>query len=153
MDALKRFNSKIIKIPNGCWLWKAGTFKDGYGCFTYNGKIQRAHRVSYQLFLGSIPEGLLVCHKCDIRKCVNPDHLFLGTVLDNNLDCIRKNRHGKKGAKGEKHGSAKLTEKQVLEIRQRVNENEITQYKAAKLYGVDPALINGIVHRRIWKHI
>ena len=150
MDTLKRFYSKIEKQKNGCWIWIASKTKDNYGSFFYNG---RAHRVSYQLFLGSIPDGLLVCHKCDVTECVNPEHLFLGTVLDNNLDCIRKNRHSKKGATGEKHGSAKLTEKQVLEMRKRVNENEITQYRAAKLYGVDPSLVNGIVHRRYWKHI
>ncbi len=93
----ERFMSKITKV-NNCWLWNAGTnFKD-YGNFsiTINGKTKtyRAHRFIYEYINGPISEGLLVCHSCDTPRCVNPEHLWLGTVSDNAIDSVNKKRHG-----------------------------------------------------------
>lgn len=90
--ALVRFNRKWTPEPNtGCWLWTKGTHKYGYGFFKYAGDVT-AHRAGYRLYRGPIPEGMHVLHRCDVPQCVNPDHLFLGTQVDNNKDCAQKGR-------------------------------------------------------------
>ena len=81
-----------VKIVDGCWIWQGYKIKNGYGRTTRNYKQILAHRLSYQLNIGDIPEGLCVCHTCDVRACINPDHLFLGTIKDNNQDKINKGR-------------------------------------------------------------
>ena len=99
---MERFWNKVMKIveTDECWEWIAFKNKDGYGLFGYNGKNQKAHRVSWQLHNGPIPDGLCVLHKCDNPSCVNPNHLFLGTNADNIKDRVNKNRtvgkHGRK---------------------------------------------------------
>lgn len=95
---LARFFSKIDKTEGGCWLWKATLFSNGYGQFFAASKNMRAHRASYLIHKGAIPDGLLVLHKCDVRHCVNPDHLSAGTQMDNVRDCVAKKRsfHGKR---------------------------------------------------------
>ncbi len=90
---MKRFTSKFTKNNNGCWEWNAGCFSDGYGAFSYQRKTQKAHRISYLLFVGMIPKGKMVLHRCDNPPCVNPAHLFIGTAKDNAHDAIQKGRH------------------------------------------------------------
>ncbi len=88
---MKHLTGKIRVTP-GCWLWTAGKTGPGYGQLLLGSKPMLAHRYSYELYVGSIPKGMVVRHKCDTRSCVNPDHLELGTVADNNRDMIDRGR-------------------------------------------------------------
>jgi hypothetical protein len=112
----ERFWSKVIKQPNGCWIWTGGVNAiHGYGRFCHSSTEEKAHRYSYRLAKGEIPEGLNLLHSCDVRRCVNPDHLKPGSQLENVQDCESKDRFNH--PQGESHGSAKLTAAQVEEIR------------------------------------
>lgn len=95
MDLKERF-LKFINKTSTCWFWQGAINNKGYGRFRFNGKWAGAHRVSYMIFNNEIPEGLCVLHKCDNRNCVNPKHLFVGTIMDNHIDMIKKGRQNLK---------------------------------------------------------
>lgn len=147
----ERFEKKIIKDDAGCWWWTAGKDHKGYGRFGIDGKTQLAHRVSYRLYVGEIPDGLYVCHHCDNPSCVRPDHLFLGTATDNMQDCKSKGRHRyiQPDNSGEKNYHTKLTEEDVRTIR-KMRADGARQIDLAKEFGVAPNTISAIVYYRNW---
>jgi len=143
---MDRFWSRVEKTDS-CWLWtgRVKSAKKPYGGFDIEGRKVRAHRFSYELHFGPIPDGLCVCHTCDNPRCVNPDHLWLGTHQDNLADMVAKGRQ----ARGSGNGKAKLTEADVLAIR----ASSLGQRKLGRIYGVTPQAISHIVHRKRWKHV
>jgi hypothetical protein len=147
-----RFLNKTLLVPSGCIEWQGYVTKTGYGQYTlFCSLTQRAHRVAWMLFRGAIPDGLFVCHKCDNRKCVNIDHLFLGTVLDNNRDTRNKGRHAR-NPQGEASHLAKLTEHDVWCIREELAAGK-PQIQLAKEFHVSQHAIFKIKHRVTWKHL
>jgi hypothetical protein len=146
-----RFYSKIAVTETGCHEWQANRLPSGYGSFWLNGTNRLAHRVAWELVNGEIPDGLNVLHKCDNPKCVRAEHLFLGTTQDNVADRERKGRN--RPPKGEQCGTHKLTEIQVIEIRERYAAGGILLRELAIEYGVGKAAIGKITRRERWAHI
>lgn len=136
--------------PTGCWLWTGATASHGYGELHYgDGKRPKAHRVSYELFRGEIPKGMFVCHTCDVRRCVNPAHLFLGTQADNMADMVAKGRQ----SRGAAHGKSKLNEEKILEIRSLWASGLMSGIALSRMYGVSKGAISFIVNRKSWRHV
>ncbi len=91
----QRLEEKFIPVTeSGCWIWVGASVEAGYGVIRIDGKNRRAHRISYECYVGEIPEGLIIRHKCDVVSCINPDHLELGTQTDNVADRDKRGRHG-----------------------------------------------------------
>ncbi len=119
----QKLESKLEFDPNGgCWLWNAGQVTFGYGAFTWKRRSKLAHRIAYEEFVGPIPDGMFVCHKCDVPQCCNPAHLFLGTQQDNMTDMGLKGR--KVSFRGEAHAMAKISDAQAAELRRRGQRGE-----------------------------
>lgn len=131
---------------NDCWLW-TGSKRGAYGKIKNSRKSLLSHRVSYELHFGVIPNGMLVCHRCDIPGCVNPNHLFLGTQSDNLKDCRDKGRFDQ--VNGSRQWMAKLTDSSVLEILKDGRKNIVI----AEEYGVSAATISYIKSRKTWRHV
>lgn len=147
----ERFWERVAK-SGSCWLWTGCTAPNGYGVINESGKKGRrwyAHRYSYTLHRGPIPDGSIVCHKCDVRSCVNPDHLFLGTCKVNMQDAASKNRM----VHGEDCHSAHLTEEIVKEIRARFAGGGCTYRGLAREYGVYDGTIKDAVTGHTWARV
>lgn len=149
----RRFWERVRKGP-GCWEWVGAKVRDGYGELTLGGSTARvrAHRLSWALHKGAIPNGMLVLHKCDNRSCVRPDHLFLGTQSDNNHDMAQKGRARSPRVKGTANGASKLTEAQVRELRLLREQGWLLRDLAAK-YDLSVPQIWHITKRNSWKHV
>jgi hypothetical protein len=144
---LERFEEKYVPVTeSGCWIWIA-CLRNGYGTMKVNGKMIKSNRLAWTLCRGPIPKGLFVLHTCDVKECVNPDHLFLGTHGDNMKDMVKKGRSAK--CVGENHSQTTLTNKQVLAIR----DDSRVQHIVAKDYGIKQQAVSNIKLRKTWQHI
>jgi hypothetical protein len=130
---------------SGCWLWTLAVLEGGYGLAEVEGKTVTAHRASYRAFHGDIPDGMHVCHRCDVRSCVNPAHLFLGTQAENMADAVSKGR----SLQGSRNAAAKITEADVKAIREAPG---IFAVVAAK-FGISRSQVQRIKAGESWKHL
>ncbi len=175
---MDRFSAKVAPEPNtGCWLWCGSPNSSGYGELKVCGRMLKAHRVSYELHIGEIPQGLHVCHHCDTPLCVNPSHLFVGTNADNVRDRMAKGRggcahgaangahtHPERVPRGAAHyahmkparrrcgtanGRAKLTLKDVEQLRARRAEG-VPYRKLGREFGISGAQAHLIVTGKSW---
>lgn len=117
MSPADRFMRRVRKDIGGCWMWVGARKPTGYGNFYLAGKHVNAHKAAWLLFKGEITNGLVVCHSCDVPSCVNPEHLFIGTHLENMQDMRAKGRSPKRDHRGTRNGRAKLSESDALHIR------------------------------------
>ena len=140
-DVGARLMQRILKDTSGCWLWTGPLSKWGYGEFTPHYSGGYAHRIAYETFVGSIPPGLNVLHKCDVRRCINPDHLYLGDHHDNMRDMTTRGRQ-----------YAKLTASLVRELRT-LSATGVPFTEMAAKYGVQPSTIQNAVTGKTWRHV
>ncbi len=146
---VERFWAKVIKSDN-CWLWSGKPNNDGYGIIILRkGISERAHRFSWIVHYGAIPKGMCVCHHCDNPACARPDHLYLGTIGDNNRDRSRKHR----SAMGERVPSAKLTIDDVRAIRATYAKGTVSMRELARRFGCLHPTISHIVNGRSWRSV
>lgn len=156
MTDLERFWSKVDRSSKrGCWEWRGRRFRDGYGEFAFHcdGKQRRvvAHRWSWEQANGRVaPRGLYVCHRCDNRACVRPDHLFLGTPQDNELDKHAKGRAPP--SKGSANNRSVLTDGEAAEL-QRLAAGGQTYVELSRRFGLHPATVRRIARGESWSHL
>lgn len=135
-----------------CWTWSGAVTRKGYGRLSVDGRNIYAHRLSYELHRGPVPDGMLVCHHCDNPPCVNPEHLFVGTAKDNHADAVAKGRMDRPDGtmpRGNQHWCAKLSEADVLAIRKGADNHSAT----ARRFGVSERTVRDIRAGRTWKHL
>ena len=156
-SATERLKARSVENENGCWIWSGSKATRGYGKMRVNGVGTAAHRYSYSVNHGSIPDGMIVCHTCDTPSCVNPDHLFVGTTKDNYDDMIKKGRGYKflhEGRVGTKNGNCKLSVEKVLLIRESWGVSCKSYREIVKAFGLkSPGHARKIIVREIWAHI
>lgn len=157
---LQRFEEKFeVDNITGCWVWTASLDEHGYGMFRDSDykNMQRANRTSWRFYVGQMPTGMLVCHKCDNPNCVNPEHLFLGTQAENMADMKAKKRTSWGDNNGENNGQSKLTVAAVIDIRARYKRGNRyhagTIQELAKQYNVHPNYIAKVALKKVWKSV
>lgn len=145
-----RFWAKIANVPdeNGCWIW-LGAKSMGYGRIILKRKVVQAHHLTAREMHGPIPNGLFALHKCDVRACVNPHHIYYGTPKRNSTDMVQRGR----SSKGERNGMCKLTEHDVRVIRDTYARGGTTQASLAEQYSLTNGAVSMIISRTRWKHV
>ncbi len=143
----KLFWSRVVK-SDGCWEWGGGVDQNGYGKVGRAGRMWFAHRYSYTISKGEIPHGMVVMHSCDNRRCVNPEHLSVGTHQDNMRDKAEKGTE-----KGSKHPAAKLSEEDAYNIRSFLSLRDFTCQEIGEMFGVHASTVKGIKYGVHWTHV
>ena len=157
-DAYRLLSKVVVNSTTECWEWNGST-RYGYGRIKSNNRFEGAHRVSYMLFVGDIPKDMFVCHKCDNPSCINPDHLFLGTPLDNAMDAVNKGRmyclvgNGTPFELGHKPKNAKLLDSLVIDIKRDIAAGVLSMPKIALKYGVKYQVVRDIKAGRSYINI
>jgi len=142
---IERFKRRYtVNKETGCWEWQ-GTMANGYGVISVNNVLQLAHRVSYELFVDSIPSGALICHRCDNRPCVNPEHLYAGDYSDNMRDAQERGQYFRERAR-----NVRLKQTTVDEIRELYSTGSYTQKELAEKFGIAQAHVSRLVHFVQW---
>lgn len=144
-DFENRFWNNVVETNKGCWEWQGSISSNGYGVITVDGVARPTHVLSYELTNGEIPNGLFVLHKCNVRLCINPDHLYIGTHNDNMDDMSNSNV-----LKGERNANSVLSENDVREIRKLISSRMVTYANIAQQYGVKRQTIKDIALGRTW---
>lgn len=139
---------RSVSGPNGCIVWLGAKSQKGHGRLRIDGRQMWAHRVAYEIVNGPIPEGLFACHRCDNPICINPEHIFLGTIAENNADMVRKGRQ----ARGSGNGQSKLTEWRVMVVRKAVAQGMPIAAVARKLR-MSAGTISCAVSGKTWGHV
>jgi hypothetical protein len=143
----------IKKDKKGCWLWGGSKNTNGYGSISIGkrgfAKSYLVHRLSYILHKGKIPFGFYVCHTCDTRDCVNPEHLWVGTAKDNAKDCFVKNRT----PFGEKQHLAKLNNEEVLKIRELYKKDNLFYRELSVMFNISVPTVCQIIRRKTWMRV
>lgn len=153
IEALRdKLYRRIAQTTSGCWEWTFARTTAGYGCFHHDKVPYYAHRASWLVHHGPIPQGMHVLHHCDNPSCWNPDHLFLGDNQANTDDKIAKGRMRHGHRYGEDHGNSRLTWEQVRDIRWRYASGQ-RRIDVARAHGVDPKTVTMIVTGRTWKEV
>lgn len=147
-NQIKNFLSKF-KVSDNCWIWDGATYSNGYGVFRVGKHLIPAHRVSYRLYKGQLEDKLVVMHSCDNVKCVNPQHLSLGTHKDNAADMKAKKRH----RFGENHHNHKHSDEKILAIKKEYFQGNMSTVKLEKKYGIDSGYISKILRGIVWGHV
>lgn len=149
ISPVDRLDHYTFYSPDGCWYWTASIRVAGYGGLWVNGKYLLAHRFSYETFKGTIPSGMFVCHTCDNRLCINPDHLWLGTNQDN-MDDMNKKKRGITHS-GEKNGKSIFVLSQVTEIRKLKLTKSL--HELSKMFNCSKSAISHIIKNRVWRNV
>lgn len=147
-NLVDRFMSKVEKADNGCWEWRSNRNHKGYGMFQKTGKWMGAHRASWEIYRGTIPPGMFVCHSCDNRCCVNPEHLWLGNNQENMNDAVKKGRT----PKGEESPVSILTDANIREIR-RLGAGGMNHRDISYIFSCSPGTVRAVLDGRTWAHV
>jgi hypothetical protein len=148
-DLVRAAKSWRVQVCGDCWIWAGSYFASGYGRVGISMSTYKAHRVAYHLACGPFDDALLVCHRCDVKQCVNPAHLFLGTHADNHTD---RNSKGRQAA-GERMGNAKIDDEQAICVMARLLTGRETQKTIASAFGISPGGVNKMWTGRTWLHL
>jgi hypothetical protein len=156
VSALDTFLQRVEpELNTGCWLWTGAPAAGGYGALKYDGRTQKAHRVSWALHHGAMPpREIKVCHRCDTPACVNPAHLWLGTQQDNIADMVAKGRNRAPPSRfGDANPVSRLTGEKVWQIRHLLKIGPWNQAEIARSYGVSVMTLSRVANWQTWPHV